>query len=69
VQGACSFQKDCIRLVFLSGAKVKDASGLLEGDYADCRRLAMFYDLKDVKSKGKMLQRIIKKWLTLLDTK
>jgi hypothetical protein len=30
------------RLVFPSGAKVKDASGLLEGDYADGRRLAMF---------------------------
>ena len=35
---------DCIRLVFPSGAKVKDSSGLLEGDYADGRRLAMFYD-------------------------
>jgi hypothetical protein len=63
------YKKDCIRLVFPSGAKVKDASGLLEGDYADGRRLAMFYDLKDVKSKEKTLQRIIKKWLTLLDTK
>jgi hypothetical protein len=63
------YQRDCIRLVFPSGAKVKDTSGLLEGDYADGRRLAMFYDLNDVKSKEKALQRIIKKWLTLLDTK
>jgi hypothetical protein len=63
------YKKDCIRLVFPSGAKVKDTSGLLEGDYADGRRLAMFYDLKDVKSKEKALQRIIKKWLSLLDTK
>src|SRR5271154_7027009 len=61
------YKKDCIRLVFPSGAKVKDTSGLLEGDYADGRRLAMFYDLKDVKSKEKALQRIIKKWLSLLD--
>jgi hypothetical protein len=63
------YQRDCIRLVFPSGAKVKDTSGLLDGDYADGRRLAMFYDLNDVKSKEKALQRIIKKWLTLLDTK
>jgi hypothetical protein len=63
------YKKDCIRLVFPSGAKVKDATGLLEGDYADGRRLAMFYDLKDVKGKEKALQQIIKKWLTLLDTK
>ena len=63
------YKKDCIRLVFPSGAKVKDASGLLEGDYANGRRLAMFYDSKDVKSKEKALQLVIKKWLTLLDTK
>jgi hypothetical protein len=34
---------------------VKDASGLLEGNYADGRRLAMFYSSKDVKSKEKAL--------------
>jgi hypothetical protein len=49
-------------------AKVNDKSGLLEGDYADGRRLAMFYRMKDVQAKEKVLQRIIKKWLTLLDT-
>jgi hypothetical protein len=60
------FKKDCIRLVFPSGAKVNDTSGLLEGDYADGRRLAMFYSLEDVAKKEKDLQKIIKKWLTLL---
>jgi hypothetical protein len=63
------YQKDCIRLVFPSGAKVKDTSGLLEGDYADGRRLAMFHDLDEVKAKEKALQRAITKWLTLLDRK
>jgi len=63
------YKKDCIRLVFPSGAKVKDTSGLLEGDYADGRRLAMFYDLKDVAAKQKILEGTIKNWLTLLDTK
>jgi len=62
------YKKDCIRLVFPSGAKVKDASGLLEGNYADGRRLAMFYSVEDVKCKKKALQGVIKKWLSLLDT-
>jgi hypothetical protein len=60
-------QKDCIRLIFLSGAKVNDKSGLLKGDYTDGRRLAMFRDLKDVKAKEKDLQKVIKTWLKLLD--
>ena len=38
------FRKDCIRLVFPSGARVNDQSGLLEGDYADGRRLALFHN-------------------------
>lgn len=61
------YEKDCIRLVFPSGAKVNDKSGLLEGDYADGRRLAIFSDLRDVKSKEKNLKQVIKKWLSLLD--
>jgi hypothetical protein len=61
------FKQDCIRLVFPSGAKVKDASGLLEGDYADGRRLAMFYSSKDVKSKAKALRVVITQWLKLLE--
>lgn len=61
------YQKDCIRLVFPSGTKINDTSGLLEGDYSDGRRLAMFYDLKDVKSKEKNLQKGIKTWLKLLE--
>ena len=60
-------KKDCIRLVFPSGAKVKDTSGLLEGDYADGRRLAMFYSPQDVGAKMKNLRAVITKWLKLLE--
>ena len=59
--------KGRIMLVFPSGAKVKDSSGLLEGDYTDGRRTIVFKDLKDVKTKEKVLQTIIKKWLALVD--
>jgi hypothetical protein len=61
------YRKDCIRLVFPSGAKVEDTSGLLEGDYADGRRLAMFSDMKAVASKKKALRQVIRRWLELLD--
>ncbi len=54
-------------LVFPSGAKVKDSSGLLEGDYKDGRRLIIFKDIDDIKSKEKALKNIVKGWLKLVD--
>jgi|SRR5215469_10092883 len=63
-----NFQKqDCIRLVFPSGARVKDKSGLLEGDYKDGRRLALFHDMKEVESRKAILEGIVKQWLATLD--
>ena len=59
--------KNRIMLVFPSGEKVKDSSGLLEGDYKDGRRTTVFKDMADVKSKEKKLKSIIKNWLTMVD--
>ena len=59
--------KNRIMLVFPSGSKVNDKSGLLEGDYKDGRRIILFKDMKDVKSKEKALQAVIKEWLKLVD--
>ena len=59
--------KERIMLVFPSGAKVNEKSGLLEGDYKDGRRISVFKDLNDVKEKQKALQKIIKDWLKLVD--
>lgn len=61
------FQKDCIRLVFPSGAKISNTTGLLEGDYADGRRLALFYSLQDVDAKKPALQAAIQNWLQLVE--
>jgi len=63
------YRKDCIRLVFPSGARVKDKSGLLEGDYKDGRRLALFHNMEEVKSKKAWLQAVIRRWLATLDKK
>lgn len=60
-------KKDCVRLVFPSGARVNDASGLLEGEYADGRRLASFSSMGDVRARKSDLQRVIRQWLATLD--
>lgn len=59
--------KGKIMLVFPSGVKVNDTSGLLTGDYADGRRIVTFQDLEDIKSKEKNLQEIILTWLSLME--
>lgn len=59
--------KNRIMLVFPSGAKVDDTSGLLQGDFKDARRTIIFEDLDDVKAKEKKLQKIIQKWLESVD--
>ena len=61
------FQKDCIRLVVWKGNRVNDKSGLLEGDYTDGRRLALFHDMEEVKSKKAALQVVIRKWLETVE--
>ena len=60
------FRKDCIRLVFWGGANVKDPTGLLEGRYADGRRLAMFYNMGDVKSKASALRNVVRRQIKIL---
>ncbi|WP_421795997.1 DUF1801 domain-containing protein [Haliscomenobacter sp.] len=62
-----NLHKGRIMLVFPSGAKVNDQSGLLEGDYKDGRRIAIFKDLEDVQAKQGALQKIIQDWLKLVE--
>lgn len=59
--------KGRIMLVFPNGAKVKNTSGLLEGDYKDGRRTITFTGMDNVRSKEKALQKVIKEWLKLID--
>ena len=59
--------KGRIMLVFPSGAKVNDSSGLLQGDFKDGRRTITFTDMADVASKEKQLQQVIKTWISLVD--
>ncbi len=61
------FKQDCIRLVFLTGAKLKDSTGILEGDYKDGRRLLLIHSMSDAKGKEKALKALVKEWIKLVD--
>lgn len=62
-----NLHKNRLMLVFPSGAKVNDNSGLLTGDYAEGRRIVVFKDIEDVLAKETTLQYVIKEWLKLID--
>src|SRR3569833_855757 len=64
-----NLHKNRIMLVFPSGAKVNDTSGLLTGNYADGRRITVFKDIGDVQAKYAALRNVIKQWLKLVDKK
>ncbi len=57
-----------ILLVFPSGAKVNDTSGLLKGDYADGRRLVHINDMDDLRSKETSIKKVIADWIALVDS-
>lgn len=58
-----NLNKGRILLVFPTGARIKDSTGLLEGNYTDGRRLMTVKDMQDALAKEKRLKKIIKDWL------
>ena len=62
-----NLHKGRLMIVFPTGAKLKDGSGLLEGDFKDGRRIVNYKDADDVLSKEKQLKYIIKEWLKLVE--
>ncbi len=67
IAGFNFYKQDCVRMIFLHGASVKDTSGLLVGDYEDGRRLALFKSIDEVKSREKELKKIVKLLVKLMD--
>ena len=62
-----NLHKNKIMLVFPSGAKLKDTSGLLSGDYTDGRRIAIFTDLENVQHYEKTLKALLTRWVEMVD--
>ena len=58
-----NLHKGRIMLVFPSGAKIDNKTGLLEGDYKDGRRIVKFVDIADIEVKTESLKSAIRNWL------
>lgn len=56
-----------ILLVFPTGAKITDTSGLLEGNYPDGRKIARIKDLDEAKSRQKDLENAIRNWMDQIE--
>ncbi len=56
-----------LMLVFPTGARISDSTGLLEGTYTDGRRMVNFKDVEDVKAKEDSLRNVIIDWLSKVE--
>lgn len=55
-----------IIFIFYNGNMIHESDGLLEGGWKD-RRMAKFYDMADIKSKKKTLEKVVRDWIELID--
>lgn len=62
-----NLHKGRVMIVFPSGAKVDNHAGLLEGNYADGRRVTVFKHMEEVKEKSDTLQQVIRTWLSMVE--
>ncbi|KQS47254.1 hypothetical protein ASG38_07300 [Flavobacterium sp. Leaf359] len=56
-----------ILLVFPTGIKITDTSGLLEGNYSDSRKIATIKNLEEAKSRQKDLENAIRNWMDQIE--
>ncbi|MFD0750956.1 DUF1801 domain-containing protein [Mucilaginibacter calamicampi] len=56
-----------ILLVFPSGAKIDNSSGLLTGDYADGRKMLSITGMDDVLQKEQVLRNAVKDWISKVE--
>ena len=54
---------DYILLIFPTGAVINDTTGILEGSYADGRRMVTIKSMGELTIKKEALQAVIKDWL------
>ncbi|MDT3404022.1 DUF1801 domain-containing protein [Mucilaginibacter terrae] len=60
-------QKDHVLLIFPTGNIIASDAGLLQGDYADGRRMVKIFDIIDLHAKQQALLRAIKSWINLVE--
>lgn len=59
-----NLHKGKILLVFPTGARINDGTGILEGKYTDGRRVVTITDMNDACAKADALQAVLRDWLT-----
>ena len=62
-------KKDQVLLVFPTGAKINDTTGILEGKFTDGRKMVTIKSVEEFKAKKNALQQVIKQWLSLVENK
>ncbi len=62
-----NLHRERLMLVFPTGAKINDTTGILEGKYIDGRRMINFKDADDVKAKEDSLRKVIIVWLSKVE--
>jgi hypothetical protein len=62
-----NLHKGRILMVFPTGARISDSSGILEGTYSDGRRMIQIKDIADLEQKEEKLRSVIRKWLLLVE--
>lgn len=60
-------KKDEILLIFPTGAKVVDTTGILGGKFSDTRKSVQIKSMEDLLTKENDLKKVIKQWLALVE--
>ncbi|MBK7806626.1 MAG: DUF1801 domain-containing protein [Saprospiraceae bacterium] len=60
-------KKDEILLIFPTGAKVDDKTGILGGKFTDTRKSVQITSMEDLLVKENDLKSVIRQWLTLVE--
>lgn len=60
-------KKDQVLLIFPTGARIKDASGLLEGKFTDGRKMITIRSIADAESKAHRIQQVVREWLDTVE--
>ena len=60
-------REDSVLLIFPTGAVIDDPAGILEGNYADGRRMVTVKGIEDLNAKKETLQAVIKNWISKIE--
>lgn len=60
-------KKDSVLLVFPTGARINDSSGLLDGKFTDGRKVIKFANIEEVKSRSVDLKNVIVNWIETIE--